>query len=318
MTLKNILLGFGLFLGAFGAMAEAPAIKGNYSTEKVADSTWVIHGPTGFPNAENQGFMNNPGFVLTDDGVVVIDPGSSVQTGRMVLDLVAQVTDQPVVASFSTHIHGDHWLGNQAIRERFPDAVLYAHPNLIEEANAGAAGTWLDLMMQLTAGATEGTRAVIPDTPVGDGDVVQVGGLDFSIHHKGKAHTATDISVFVEQQNVLFTGDLVFNRRLGRMDDGSFTGLSETLAALIDLSPKVVVPGHGPTEDVVIIESMKKLHDRVYEIVEERFEEGMPDFEIKPIVLRDIGKEFSDWQGLEDGIGRLVSLCYLEVEENNF
>lgn len=57
----------------------------------------------GFPNSLNQGFMNNPVIVVTDDGVVLIDPGSNVQLGRMVLGEIKKVTNKPVVAVYATH-----------------------------------------------------------------------------------------------------------------------------------------------------------------------------------------------------------------------
>ena len=68
----------------------APALAGPkdvvrpYPAQKVHADTYVIHGPQGVPSVANQSFMNNPAWVITADGVVVIDPGSSVQTGRMV------------------------------------------------------------------------------------------------------------------------------------------------------------------------------------------------------------------------------------------
>jgi glyoxylase-like metal-dependent hydrolase (beta-lactamase superfamily II) len=37
---------------------------------------------------------------------------------------------------FNTHVHGDHWLGNQAIVERYPAVKIYAHPNMIEHSAA--------------------------------------------------------------------------------------------------------------------------------------------------------------------------------------
>ena len=52
-----------------------------YAFEEVANNTWVIHGPRELPNPENKGFMNNPGIVITSAGLVMIDPGSTVQTG---------------------------------------------------------------------------------------------------------------------------------------------------------------------------------------------------------------------------------------------
>ncbi len=297
--------------------AEAEPIRTHYSTEQVSPNVYVVHGPNGFPSPANQGFMNNPGFILTQDGVVVIDPGSSVQVGRMVLDAIDKVTDQPVVACFATHIHGDHWLGNQAITARYPQAKLFAHPELIKQAEGGEAQNWMDLMIQLTQGATEGTLAVIPDQPVQDGDIMNYGEISISVHHSGPAHTDTDIALLVSPNNVLFSGDLVFNDRVGRMDDGTYTGLATTLEALIALSPEHVVPGHGQTEDATLLEESLRLYAGIYEVVEEKFEEGLSDYEIKPFVVERLS-EFADWGGFDESIGRLVSLAYLEVEENNF
>ena len=269
--------------GACGVIAEdrAPGLTADYEVSKVSDHVYVIHGPLGFPDPHNQGFMSNPAFVVTSDGVVVVDAGSSVQVGDMVLEKIAQVTDQPVVALFSTHIHGDHWLGNQAIHERYDGVPSYAHPDLIKLAKSGEALNWVNLMKQLTNNATAGTRAIIPDTPIVDGDEIEIGGVNFSIHHKGQAHTTTDIAIHLMPDNVLFTGDLVFNRRLGRIDDGRFSGLLATLDHLIELDPAIVVPGHGVTGDVDLVKTSKRLHGLIYDGVTELFDEGMSDFEMK-------------------------------------
>mgnify|MGYP001551492932 FL=1 len=97
---------------------KAPALDVEYKADKIADDVYVIHGPLETPNPMNQGFMNNPGFLVTDAGVVIVDPGGSVQTGEMVLNVLSGITDKPVVAVFASHIHGDHWLGNDAIKRK--------------------------------------------------------------------------------------------------------------------------------------------------------------------------------------------------------
>ena len=86
-----------------------------YAFEQVTTNTWVMHGPREFPTPENKGFMNNPAMIKTSEGLVIIDPGSTVHVGKDVLNKVKAISDEPVVAVFNTHIHGDHWLGNQAI-----------------------------------------------------------------------------------------------------------------------------------------------------------------------------------------------------------
>ena len=126
------LLGMVVLVGAAYALQKAGPLKGSWAPEEVAPGVHVIHGPRELPNPGNQGFMNNPAFLVTDNGVVVVDPGSSVQVGEMVLERIAQVTDKPVLAVFNSHIHGDHWLGNQAIKQAYPDAVIYAHERMIE------------------------------------------------------------------------------------------------------------------------------------------------------------------------------------------
>jgi len=306
--------------GIFGfavADDEAGPLRASYVPEQVAENIYVIHGPNEMPNPDNQGFMNNPGFVLTADGVVVIDAGSSLQVGRMVVEVVRAITDDPIIATFSTHVHGDHWLGNQAILERFPDAKMYAHTRLIEAANAGEAENWVNLMDQLTAGATLGTVGVVPNLAVNHGDNLSIGGFNFAIHHKGKAHTDSDIAILVSPGNTLFPGDLVFNHRLRRMDDGSFVGSISIMKHLISLGASIVVPGHGKTGGPELLANMQRLQKTIYETIESQFESGVSDFEMKPVVVNAL-TEFTDWDGFEEDIGRMVSIGYLEVEENNF
>ena len=57
----------------------------SYPAQKISPSVYVIHGPQGVPSVENQSFMNNPAWVITSEGVVVIDPGSSVQAAIMAM-----------------------------------------------------------------------------------------------------------------------------------------------------------------------------------------------------------------------------------------
>ena len=179
--------------------AKGPALK-DYPAEQVTDNVYVIHGPLGMPNPENQGFMNNPAFVITNDGIVVVDPGSSVQTGEMLLRVMAKISDKPVIAVFNTHIHGDHWLGNQAIRAAYPDIPIYGHPNMVALIEAGEGRTWVDLMERLTEGKTVGTGITGPTKTVDNGDTFKYGGITFRVHHYGKAHTTSDIMIEIPEQ----------------------------------------------------------------------------------------------------------------------
>ncbi|MCP4949061.1 MAG: MBL fold metallo-hydrolase, partial [Aestuariibacter sp.] len=110
--------------------------------------------------------------------MVVIDLGISVYVGEMVLKKISTVTDAPVIAVFNTHIHGDHWLANHAIKRAFPEAVIYAHPKMKARVEAGEGDMWLRRFNEMTKGALEGTRIVIPDVTVTNGEIVGLGGTE--------------------------------------------------------------------------------------------------------------------------------------------
>jgi len=61
---------------------------------QITEHVYIAHGPQAFPSTQTAGYMNNPGFVLTRDGVVVVDPGSSVQVGRKLLNGIRRITEK--------------------------------------------------------------------------------------------------------------------------------------------------------------------------------------------------------------------------------
>ena len=270
-----------LFITFFSLTLSASEVK-DYPLTKIAKNSYVIHGPLEFPSKSNKGFMNNPGFVVTQTGVVVIDPGSSVQVGRMLLRAIKKTTKKPVTHVLNTHVHGDHWLGNQAFAEAFPKAVIMAHPEMIKRAKAGAADSWVSNMYKLTEGESRGTRAVIPSKSVSNAHSFKTGGVQFRIHAPDKAHSFTDIMIEVVEESVVFLGDNVLYKRLPRMDDGTFAGNAAACKVAIDLGAKTYVPGHGQSGDKNIVIPFMNYLNIIYSEVGKHYEAGLTDFEMKP------------------------------------
>ena len=299
-----------------GGEAKGPAVP-DYPTDKVADNVWVIHGPLTVPNPDNQGFMNNPGIILTDAGVVIHDPGGSVQSGEMVLRAVARLTDKPVVAVFNSHIHGDHWLGNQAIRAAYPGVAIYAHPNLLALIEEGEGESWVRLMEQLTEGKTIGTMLVGPNKPVDHGDEIRIGDTTFVIHHYGQAHTTTDIMVEIKERDIVFLGDNVINGRVPRINEGNVMGIIKTCEEILKTGASVYVPGHGKTGDKSVVDTMHTYFSAVYTTVKKLYAEGLSDFEMKDQVSTAV-KDYAGWLGFEAQLGKHISFTYLQIEAAEF
>ena len=311
--MKNILAAIILLL----TLPASAGYLDNFKADKVSDHVWVIHGPLELPNEKNEGFMNNPAFVVANNGVVVIDPGSSVHTGNMLLREIRKITDKPVIAVFDTHVHGDHWLGNDAIKRQFPDADIYAHHKTISMIDNGEGQTWIDLMHDMTKGATDGTRIVNAEDALKGGEDLSIGGHQFQIIHLGQAHTVTDIMILYKDDNVLFTGDNVSYERIIRLANGSFKGNIETIDAANNLKPATVVPGHGKTGGPEIMDAYKTYLSTLYSNVNKYFEEDMSDFEMKP-KIHEVLKDYHTWSGYDEQLGKHISRAYLEIEAAAF
>lgn len=297
----------------FVSAAEIP----DYKAEKLAAHTYVIHGPLEFPNEKNQGFMNNPGFVITNNGVVVIDPGSSLYAGRMVLRQIRKVTNKPVTHVFNTHVHGDHWLGNQAFKNVFPKVTLIGHPEMIKKAKNGAADYWLGLMERNTKGATKGTKAVLPNKSMDDATQLKIGGFTFAIFAPGKAHTGTDLMIHVVEDSVVFLGDNVVYKRLPGMDDATFRGNINACDIAIAVNAKYYVPGHGKSGSAALVKAYKGYISTIYTQAAIYYEEGLSAFEMKDKVVAKLSA-YKDWEFFELEVGKHISLAVLEAEAAAF
>jgi len=285
-----------------------------YPAQKVSPSVYVIHGPQGVPSVENQSFMNNPAWVITSEGVVVIDPGSSVQAGRMVMAQLKKTTKKPVTHVFNTHVHGDHWLGNQAVLEVWPKATLIGHPDMIKKARDGADAFWIQLMSDMTKGFTDGTRAEIPTVEAADGQEFKIGGKTFRIHSSTDAHSKTDLMIEIVEDRTLFTGDNVLSRQVMNLRDGTFKGVMKATDQALALNAKLYVPGHGKSGDRKFVEEHKAYFATLMAEVRRMYDEGKSDFEMKPVITEKL-KAYKNWAEWDANLGQQISLAILEIEQ---
>lgn len=186
---------------------------------------------------------NNMGFVVTGDGVVVIDTGMSPALGREFLADIRRVTDAPLRYVVLTHYHYDHTDGASAFQG--PGVQFVAQENLVrnlrllkplERVNQGVLGT--------VAEAPE----VLPDVTYADTLTLTVGGREIRLHHVlGETDDAS--LVHVPDAGVLFIGDLN-NTNLGSpvMPEGFADGFVAAVDLIERLQPRVLVPGHGKLE----------------------------------------------------------------------
>ncbi|WP_428425658.1 MBL fold metallo-hydrolase [Methylibium sp.] len=214
--------------------------------EQVADRVWFAQGVAALGSPANHNFISNAGFVVTDDGVVVVDALGSPALAEELLVEIRRVTSQPVRYVIVTHYHADHIYGLQAFKAA--GATILAHGAGREYLNSDTAQKRLEASrLELGPWVDDKTRLVPADRWLDQDETrLRVGSYDILIRHVGPAHTPEDVVVFVPKLGVLFSGDLFFRGRIPFVGQADSRLWIASLERLIDYKPRVVVPGHGP------------------------------------------------------------------------
>lgn len=306
---------FALPAQAWGS-DPAHAIRSDYPLTRLTSNVYVIHGPTEDPTPANQAFRNNPGIVLTSEGAVIIDPGSSVYVGEMVVRKVKTLTSKPIVAVFNTHAHGDHWLGNEGVKLAYPRAVIYAHTKMKAMAIQDEGRMWIKAFNDRSNGAVEGTTPVGPDKAVNDGDVITIGATRFRILHPGPAHSDHDLMLELPDEKVLFFGDILRDGLFSPFQ-ASFKGNIAAIDRGLETGATVFVPGHGRSGGATVAKAYRRFLETMREQVRLNYRNGLSDFEMKPKVAAALAP-YRKWASLNESLGPLVSAAYLEIEAEEF
>jgi glyoxylase-like metal-dependent hydrolase (beta-lactamase superfamily II) len=220
---------------------------------QVASGIYVVLGDTGRGSEGRP----NAGFIVTGDGVVVIDALASPAQGEQLVRAIRSVTREPIRWLVLTHHHPDHHFGAVALRRA--GARVMAHPDVStgvdEQSREAAESAWT-----LVVGKEQMVGfayADVPDRAVVAADTLRLGAKRIVIAHpwRGAAHTAGDLIVWLPVERVLFAGDLLIEDGVTMVVDGSGKGLLAALDTLAALAPRIAVPGHGaiPAEPQALV-----------------------------------------------------------------
>jgi cyclase len=202
--------------------------------------TEVADGVYAFVQPDGGWCLNNAGLVVGDEGrSVLVDTAATEARARRLREEVLHRTAAPPRTLVNTHFHGDHTFGNHL----FPEAVVVAHERT--RSDMAAAGLHLtSLWPDVCWGDIE---LALPEITYRDALTLHAGGVRVELLHLGPAaHTTNDTAVWLPEQRVLFTGDLVMSGVTPFCVMGSVSGSLAALDHMRRLDPLVVVPGHGP------------------------------------------------------------------------
>ncbi|MBI1285938.1 MAG: MBL fold metallo-hydrolase [Thiobacillus sp.] len=242
----------GLWLLFLAPLAQAFGL----TPQRVAEDVYALIGPTGARTYENYGLNANFGFVVTPEGVVLIDSGASRHGAQVIERAVRTVTDKPIRWVINSGSQDHRWLGNDYFAGHGAQLIALARTVRTQQQFAKQHLAGLKPVLKDRLAGTEVHFA--PKPIAADGAALTLGGVPIELHWYGDAHFPGDAMVWLPRQGVLFSGDLIYvDRMLGVLPwsrVGSWRSAFDT--ALATLKPTLIVPGHG-----TVCDAAKAQHD---------------------------------------------------------
>ena len=212
-------------MSAVTLLAQAPAPAALMVHQLKPNVYWV------------EGGGGNSGVIVGDKGVIVVDAKTTPAAGKQLLDEVAKITPKPVTTVILTHSDGDHVNGLAS----FPTGItiIAQEGNKQEQEKALAAG-----------GRGAPPAGHLPTQTVSKKkEDLKVDGVKVEVLHWAPAHTSGDLVVFLPEQKIVFTGDIIATQLPDPLihleKNGSSEGWITTAKGTAALNADQFVPGHG-------------------------------------------------------------------------
>lgn len=188
--------------------------------------------------------VDNSGFIVGENGVLVVDAHINGTMARQIQAAVREVTDKPILYLVNTNYHGDHTFGNYA----FP-----AETKIVAQRKTAAAMRGFEQEKALllptvngNASVFDGVRLRLPDVTFEQSLSLDLGGRVVELHHFGRGNTAGDTVVYVPEAKAAWTGNLILGAgSIPWAIEGDTQAYLETVARVAArLDIETVVGGH--------------------------------------------------------------------------
>ena len=191
---------------------------------------------------------SNAGFVIGDDGVLVIDSFFNLDAARALVGEIHRLTPKPIRYVVNTHYHIDHTGGDQALRDA--GAVIIAHRNVrgwVRTENIHLLGSQITPEFKAQIAALP-----LPDVTTDKELTIWLGSRKIVVRTV-LGHTGGDLTVAVPDAKVLFTGDMLWRKIPPNLIDGSVEEWAATdgdFEHMPNAAQMIFVPGHGGVADL--------------------------------------------------------------------
>ncbi len=307
---------------------------------KVVQVSGKIYMLDGLPGA------GNVAFLTTEQGVLVVDSGTSPADGRIICEKVREITGKPIRFVVLTHYHGDHTLGLQS----FPaDTLVIAQQNVKKNmqhdgemiktelrqlpARIAALKTALGKLgkkkktlrqkVEENLKKAEEEYAFYQQLEIGEPQITlegkmsfRLGGEPVEIIYPGPAHTDDNLLVYFPEQRVVHMGDMLFCRHHPYIDWQAGSNTASWISTLKDVQTwpfEKAIPGHGPVAGKEALDEQIRYLTDLRDAVSAATQKGLTLEQTKKAVTLPAWKDL----GFADLLPLAVEAVYHELSGNS-
>ena len=289
---------------------------------RLADNTYMFYGNISVLTEQNRGFNANAGFIVTEQGVIVIDTLGTPLLGQRMISTIRCITDRPVKYLIVTHNHPDHAYGAAAFMD-IKGITIITHPGTIDYNHSATLESSVDYRKQVLSKDMEDFKPLQADsylvTEPFSKKRIRLGSEVIDIYNTGKHHSYGDLVVHQVNRKVLWIADLAFNQRTTFMGDGDSAQILKAQDWLLQTFPdtELVVPGHGSAQrpPFPMIANTHDYVTRMRSAMHKAVDDGVSMLDAVQAV------EFKDWQHLplyEMNQRANANFVYREMEKAYF
>lgn len=284
------LIGAVMALAAFGgaAAAQAPTPAGlPFVLKQLGPGVYAaIDGPE-----HRSG--SNAGFVIGDDGVLVVDSFFDPAATRALVAEIHRLTPKPIRYVVNTHYHADHTGGDQVLRDA--GAVIIAHRNVRGWVRTNNIALFGDRITPELKARVEALP--LPDV-VTDTDLTVWLGARKVVIQAVLGHTGGDLTIAVPDAHVLFCGDMLWRKVPPNLIDGSvkeWTATDAGFARMPDAAQTRYVPGHGDVADLADVQDFRAYLLDLKRLTAQARKGGLKDDALAKVVTPKLKALHPDW-----------------------
>ncbi len=236
---------------------------------------------------------SNAGFVIGDDGVLVVDSFFNPEATKALIGEIRKLTPKPIRYVVNTHYHVDHVGGDAVLRDA--GALVVAHRNVrawVRTENLHLFGDHLTPQLKATVAAL-----ALPDVTTDKPLTIWLGTRKVIIRPV-LGHTGGDLVVSIPDANALFCGDILWRHVSPNIIDGDVARWIETVDSLKTgqaSAETTFVPGHGDLANVNDVADFGTYLGDLRSIVEQARAGGVAGDALVKAALPKLASRHGDW-----------------------